>query len=317
METFGIVIATCRTDIHFAQASYMSIRHFMGKDIPVCFIVDGAEDLLGVLRKDPNVSWITRETTQNPWLKDYSFGWGTTKMVAFYEAPFDRFLYLDSDALPFGDVRKLDDIQYDMVTDCNKSCSDAEINFWFFDTEKIKPYWPDFKWQSYRDRFFCTGTYFSKKNIFSLENYQEKLIIAKQHPEVFNFGGEMGFLNLMIFYGVQKEELKVKSTSYQIIPVDIDNAVLKNQYSPQTLEKEQAPKVIHFCGKKPNIMTFSPKVATMNYFRFRYLMEKEGLSLLDTVFQMAYQDFCCVTLPWLKRGVRKAKRIMSTLARKK
>lgn len=316
-ENFGIVIATCRTDIHFAQASYQSIRHFMGQDVPVCFVVDGNKSLLGKLLNDPHVSCITRETTKSLWLRQESFGWGTTKMVALFEAPFERFLYLDSDALPFGDVRMLDDVQYDMVTDCNRSLSDEEINFWFFNTEKIGNYWLDFDWKKYRDRYFCTGTYFTRKNIFSLENYREKLATAKQHPEVFNFGGEMGFLNLMIFYGVQKGDIKVKSLPYQIIPVDHSDDELRTRYSPVAVLKAiTEPKVLHFCGRKPHMFTCSPKMTTMNYFRLRFLLEREGLPLVHAICRMGLQDIRCVTIPWLKRGFRKVKRLSIQFLRK-
>ena len=83
MSSFGIVIATCKTDSHYAQASFWSIRHFLGPDMPVCFIVDGDATLLGSVRNDPQVSVLDRNSVANTWLREHCFGWGTTKMIAF------------------------------------------------------------------------------------------------------------------------------------------------------------------------------------------------------------------------------------------
>ena len=199
MSSFGIVIATCKTDSHYAQASFWSIRHFLGPDMPVCFIVDGDATLLGSVRNDPQVSVLDRNSVANTWLREHCFGWGTTKMIAFYEAPFERFLYLDADALVIGNVPAFDDPTADMVTDCGQSYSDQDINFWFFNTESVERLYPDFDWRRFRHSYFCTGTFFSRKGVFSLEDLQEKMRLAASHPELFHFGGEMGFLNLMIF----------------------------------------------------------------------------------------------------------------------
>lgn len=46
-KKFGIIIATCKTDKHFAQACFLSIRRSLGSSMPVCFIVDGEAEILG------------------------------------------------------------------------------------------------------------------------------------------------------------------------------------------------------------------------------------------------------------------------------
>lgn len=311
MKDFGIIIATCRTDVHFAQASYWSIRYFMGPSIPVCFIVDGDPQWLGkTIENDTNVSFVTRATMENAWMREHSFGWGTTKIISFYEAPFKRFLYMDADAMPFGDITKIRDDSMDMIADCGQTYSDKEINFWFFNTEKVEKIWPDFDWRAASDKYFCPGTFWGRRELFALENYQEKMNLATQDPKLFNFGGDMGLFNLMIFHAAQKKEITVKSLDYQVIPVDNSDAVLREKYSPAAaMGKVDEPKVIHFCGRKPHIFTSSPKMTTMNYFRLRFLMEAEGLSLAHAVCRMSCQDFRYVCIPWLKRGLRKLKRV--------
>ena len=307
--SFGIVIATCNMDYHYAQATYCSIRYFCGSDIPICFIVDGNTDLLGKVLVDKNIIVLDRKSITNSWLREHCFGWGTTKLIAFYEVPFDRFLYLDADALVLGDVSTFDMPTVDMVVDCGQTYSDQDINFWFFNTEYIEKFYPDFNWRHYRNKYFCTGTFFSRRGIFSLENLKEKMKIAQQIPECFHFG-EMGLLNLMIFEAEQKKELITHSVNYQIIPVDHEDSILQQRYSPQALIMQEHDKaVIHCCGKKANIFSNSPKVSLMNYFRLRYLVEREGYSILRAIFIMLYQDIKYVFFSRIMKTLRKIKYI--------
>jgi len=94
-QDFGVIIACWKGDAHYALGCYASIRFFM-PNTPVCFLYDG--DLLPpVIAAIPEVQYITRLTVKNRHLKERSFGPGFTKMVAFFESPFETFLYLDAD----------------------------------------------------------------------------------------------------------------------------------------------------------------------------------------------------------------------------
>ena len=304
-KKFGIIIATCKTDKHFAQACFLSIRRSLGSSMPVCFIVDGEAEILGHILHDTNVSVIDRNTVKNPWLRQNCFGWGITKMIAFYESPFEYFLYLDADTLVIGDILKFFDNTFDMITDYKRRYTDREINFWFFNTREVEKLWPDFSWQKFRDCYFCTGTFFSRRHIFNLDELKEKFTYSSTNPALFQFGGEMGFLNLMIFHSVQKGYLRVKSVDYQVIPVDSSEEFLNKYISPQAPRPKDFSAVIHFCGKKPHIFTKSKKVALMNFYRFHYLTEIANMKKIFALLLMATQDIRYVFFPWLKRGKRK------------
>ena len=143
-----------------------------------------------------------------------------------------------------------------------------------------------------------------------MEDLQEKMRLAASQTELFHFGGEMGFLNLMIFQAAQRGALAVHSVDYQTIPVDTDDALLRERYSPQAVARhQQADAVVHFCGKKAHIFTRSPKVALMNYFRLRYLLEAEQYSILRAISVMMRQDVRSVFVPLVKRGCRKIMRL--------
>ena len=160
-EDFGIVITCFPGDAHFAQASYLSVRQFLGADMPICFIVDGDPQCLGRVLKDPNVQTLTREAVTDSRLHATGFGWGFTKMVGFWHSPFTESLCLDADAMVWGDVvQSYYEPGYDFIIDQQRSYPDEEIDFWFFSTKNIQKYYPHFDYTLFRERYACTGTFF-------------------------------------------------------------------------------------------------------------------------------------------------------------
>ena len=311
LADFGVVITCFPGDAHFAQASYLSVRQFLGPDMPICFIVDGDPQCLGRVLQDPNVQTLTRNDVTDPRLHATGFGWGFTKMVGFWHSPFAESLCLDADALVWGNVvESYYTPGYDFIIDQQRNYTDEEIDFWFFSTKKIQKYYPKFDHKSFRDRYACTGTFFMRRGAISLDDWYEAAMLQKNTQEVFPFGGEMGPLNFLWAYGAQKGTLNIRSVTYQIIPVDHSDAELRQYYSPESMKAGCIkPAVLHFCGKKPHVFSRSPKVAVMNHFRRRYLTEVDGLSALQATLRMCIQDVRFVLIPWLKRGVRKLKRM--------
>jgi len=314
-KNFGIVITCYPGDAHFAQASYMSVRYFLGPDIPICFIVDGDPVCLGEVLTDKNVTTLVREDVVDSRLKETGFGWGFTKMVGLWHSPFKESLYLDADAIVWGDVvHSYYKDGYDFIVDQQKTYADAEIAFWFFAPQEIVKYYPDFDFTKFRARYACTGTFFARRRTIDLQDWYDIAMLQKRDPNVFLFGGEMGPLNFLWAYGCQRESVRILSVKYQVIPVDHEDNELRQYYSPEALLANRIkPAVIHFCGKKPNIFTRSVKVASMNFFRKRYLLEKAKLSPCRALLLMAWQDIRFVFVPWLKRGVSKVKKLIGLI----
>lgn len=311
-QNFGIVIACCKADAHYAQACFHSIRHFLGH-VPVCFVVDGDPALLGAIRNDASVSYIDKSKTKDTWLQATAYGWGHTKMVALWEAPFEQFLYLDADTVVWGNVLGLvTNNDYDAIVDQQQSYDDAAIDFWFFNTKKITEHFPSFDYAAYRDKYACTGTFFMRRGALPLALYKQTRQLQDADPALFPFGGEMGLWNFMIFYEEQLNGLKRQSLTYQIIPVDHTEEEMQREYSPAALGsgKELKPAVLHFCGKKAHIFSSSARVAAMNHFRLQYLMLREGLPLWKAVVRMSRQDVQWVFWPKAKKGWKKLLRIL-------
>jgi hypothetical protein len=311
VNKFGIVIACCTSDAHYAKACVYSIRHFLG-DVPVCLFVDGDTGIFFSATRIPGVTIMSNNELRDPWLREHCRGWGHTKMAMLWESPFERFLYLDADTIVWGDllgmVKSLD---FDFIVDRQYSYSDVEIRQWFFDQTKLLHHYPDFNYGDYRDKYACNGTFFARRGALDLELYKQAYALQQMDDSIF-YPADMGMWNFMVFYSAQKFGLHVVSQQYQVIPVDHSEKEMRENYSPSVLVagKNLSPAVLHFCGKKAHIFSRSPKVAAMNHFRLRYLTEHEGLSKRQAYMTMAKEDMLYVFKPKAKKGWAKLRRLI-------
>lgn len=132
----------------------------------------------------------------------------------------------------------------------------------------------------------------------------------------FFYPADMGMWNFLVFYSLQKSNAQVLSKQYQVIPIDHANKELLEYYSPKSLQagKPTRSAVLHFCGKKAHIFSRSPKVAAMNHFRLKYLIEHEGLSKRQAFMTMAKEDMLYVFKPKAKKGWAKLRRLLTPSA---
>jgi hypothetical protein len=278
MEDFGIIIACCDQDYLFAQGTCASIRYFMG-DIPICLLVDGiSSSAVRAMERTYGVKVITRQTVSDEFLRTKSFGFGITKMIAFWESPWSNFLFLDADTIVWGDVFKkfANFYDYDFIIDrpC-RSYSDANISHYFFDIAGIEKHFPDFNWRDYRDNYFCTRTFFAKREIFKLDDYKGYLTFMSQNPSVFKFG-EMGLLNFMIFQGLQSGKIRVKWEDMQWLVPDFPQSEVAKRFpvgvDGSVVSVEDA-NVIHWCGPKPISNSKDLYVEPMTFCRRKFMQD--------------------------------------------
>jgi hypothetical protein len=325
MNSFGIVIACCERDIHYAKACLASIRYFL-RDVPVCFLVDGPASLCDSIKnRDSHVIVLSNDSLRNPWLRKACRGWGHTKMAALWEAPFEACLYLDADTCVWGDILSIiPDAEYDLIIErCSICFSDEQIAFWFFNPKKLSVHFPEFDYGAYRDRYVCNGTFFFRRGVMDLAAYQRAWALQQVDSDLFSVA-DMGIWNFLVFHGVQKKELRVHDMQFQVIPVHHTEEEMRLEYSPICLTEKKAvkPAVIHFCNPKPHIFMRSARAATMNHFRLQYLLQIEGLPHWKALWQMALEDkgylysslrkliARLIYWPKLKRGLRKLMRLM-------
>ena len=266
-DAFGVVIACCSVDAHYAAGCVASVRFFM-PEVPVCILYDG-EDVPVYFRDDEGLHLLTRDNVQSQALRERSFGPGVTKMVALFESPFETFLYLDADTTVCGDLREIADFQdYDLIVDRRGWADDDAINSWFFDPVAVSRYFPGFDWAGHRADYFCTGTFFARRNALRMERYLELLDFVDAHPNVFKFW-EMGLLNYMIFEAQDQNRCRVFGVPYQFVTRDHPAPVLEKIFKTCLRQEpiEGSPSVFHYPVTKPHLGQNGSYTLPMSYYR--------------------------------------------------
>lgn len=297
MKDFGIIVACYQKDYRFAKGCCASIRYFLG-DVPICLLVDGSFSVAEV-EKAYDVNVIYRNDVTNQVLKNRSFGYGITKMVAFWESPFQHFLYMDADTIAWGNILKYANFEdFDFVIDRTQPSylNDRGINKSFFDTEKLEKHFPNFNWQKYRYNYFIAGVFFGKKDIFELAEYVKILDFCEKYPGVFKFG-DQGLLNFMIFQGVEQGRFRVKNEHLQTFGSSfIDNPQLKQRFSLESntpILRGDDASIIHWAGgiNSPLLARTEVYNQPMTFFRQKCLDDYTDINGIRAAISLQAEDF--------------------------
>ena len=290
MEDFGIIVICCDQDYLFAKGVCASIRYFLG-DVPICLLVDGTFSVAEV-EKAYDVKVINRQNMTHDVLRERSFGWGTTRMIAFWESPWKHFLVLDADVAVWGNVLKYANFKdYDLIIDqpCYDYPEEAIVEY-FFDLPIFEANFPGFNW---RNRpFVCPAVLFGTRGIFSLEEYVEILDFIDKYPNVFKYG-DMGFLNFMIFRAADEGRLRLKQEDIQFLVPDFNQEDVKKRFpvteTGPTVQNDDAT-VIHWCGPKPTLSNSETYTAPMSFFRHKFIKDAWGSTGLSAELTLQRED---------------------------
>lgn len=313
MEEFGIIIACCAQDYHYAKGCCASIRYFLG-DVPICLIIDG-EFLAKDLQKAYGVQVINHLNVKHQVLRERSFGWGLTKMVAFWESPWNNFLFLDADTIVWGNILQYANFKdFDLIVDRPLyKDSFEEVSRFFFKPEEIEKYFPNFQWQKHFGQYFCTGAFFAKRDIFSLDDYIYMLDFVDQNPDVF-WRGEQGFLNLMIFRDFDAGKIRLGQSSWQVIVPKFQWDELQKRFpidkNTPVIQADEAC-VIHWAGPKPTLYNSQVYSEPMNFCRRKFMQEAQGLTGLSAEALLKLEDIERDLNIYQKKFVRKIRKLMN------
>jgi hypothetical protein len=236
-----------------------------------------------------------RRNVAHPELRRRSFGWGLTKMVSFWESPWEHFLFLDADTIVWSDVLKHADFdRYDMVIDRHEPLhTEADINQWFFDTQWIEQRFPEFRWRAHIPDYFCTGTFFARRNVFPMEEYLELLDLTAANPSRF-FPGEMGFLNFMIFRAADAGRIRLAQRDMQFLVRNYPKEEAQRRFpigESGPVCSSDTGTVIHWCGsEKPNSFDRTVYSHPMYFFRRKFLQDSRRMDELVAACQLQVED---------------------------
>ena len=294
---FGIVVCVSPGDYLFGKGTCASIRHFM-PDVPIAVLVDGQVDTTLLEKTYDRLTVIRKANVDDPWLREHSFGWGITKMLAFFYAPFEYFLYLDSDTILWGNIcDRIDPAQYDYIADIpnhqgKSEISREEVGTWFFDPDFVEATFPDFPWQQYQNQFMCPGVFFGSQHTFSLEEYKDMLSLKLKNPYSLHFG-DMGFHNLMVFKKFHENQLNLGFADFQVIFPEFSQNELRQRFSVSDNQPQVIPgdeQILHMPDKKPLVNNPECYSEPMTYFRLKFLEDSEGLTGEPAMQRLVEED---------------------------
>jgi hypothetical protein len=253
---FGFVTGCHAGDKFMVQATLASMRHYCPQ-VPVCLVVDGNFDVSD-LEKQYDLIVLRISELPSVEMRKLIGGNYRAKLAAMWEGPFEFYVWLDSDAIAWGDFtsRVRTDLDFQIFwSEISVSADAREIPPWlphfYFDPQKLRRFDPDFEWRGLP--YFCSGAFASRREAIPFDGWAEVESWGRQVPGLFAWG-EMGTLNYVVHGMAQKGKLKTQTTDLQHV---------WGHHGKQELEQDcqgsgwrfpskiARPRVAHFCGRKP------------------------------------------------------------------
>ena len=278
---FGFVTGCHAGDKFMVQATLASMRHYC-PDVPICLTVDGDFDVSDLEREYDlivlRVSALSSET-----MRKLVSGSGRAKLAAVWEGPFEFYVWLDSDAIVWGDfaphVRTDVDFQI-FWSEISIPAEATEIPFWlphfYFDPSKLKRFDPEFDWRGHA--YFSSGAFGCRRSVIPFERWLDAELWGRETPGLFGDFYEQPILNYLVHSMRQRGELKLAVSDLQHISehhgVDELNqdCADSNWHFPK---KVRHPRVAHFCGRKPCLFDWKAysrpfTIARLEHHRLRH-----------------------------------------------
>jgi hypothetical protein len=259
---FGFVTGCHAGDKFLVQATLASMRYYC-PDVPICLTVDGDLDVSDLERTyDPIVLRIGDLPSAE--MRKLIAGSFHAKHAAMWEGPFEFYVWVDSDAIVWGNFisQIRTDVDFQIFwSEVSISPDAAEIPAWlphfYFDPSKLRQLDPDFDWQGLA--YFSAGVFACRRNVIPFERYVNLEAMSRAVPGLFEFGlssykGDMGMLNYLVYAAAQQGKIKTAMTDLQHIPGHHgkdeleEDCALSGWNFPKTIRR---PRVAHFCGRKP------------------------------------------------------------------
>jgi hypothetical protein len=287
---FGFVTGCHAGDKFMVQATLASMRHYC-PDVPICLTVDGEFDVSD-LEKEYDLIVLRISDLPSVEMKKLIGGNYRAKLAAMWEGPFEYFVWLDSDAIVWGDFTSQirGDVCFQIFWNEISIPLDAEkippwLSHFYFDVEKLRQFDKGFQWRGLP--YFCSGTFACHRNVIPFRRWAEAEAWGGQVPGLFAWG-EMGLLNYLVHSLVQRGELKISMTDLQHIPEHHGKEELKKDcansgwHFPKIINR---PRAAHFCGRKPFL--FDRKaysrpftIARLEHYRRQHGSSRAWLNIL-------------------------------------
>jgi hypothetical protein len=254
---FGFVTGCHAEDKFMVQATLASMRHFC-PEIPICLVVDGSFDVSD-LEREYNLLVLRISELPSAKMRELMSGNPRAKHAAMWEGPFEFYVWLDSDAIVWGDFTSQirTDVDFQIFWSEISLPPDAtEIPAWlphfFFDPQKLANFDPGFDWRG--KAYFSAGVFACKRNVIPFEKWIEAELWEKEMPGLFGDFSDQPLLNYFVHSMTQRGEIKITMSDLQHIWGHHGKEELMKDcngtdwHFPKDIPR---PRVAHFCGRKP------------------------------------------------------------------
>jgi hypothetical protein len=302
--SFGVVIAATRDHLHWVRGTCASVRYFMG-EVPIAVLLDGRVPP-NDLEKTVDAEFLLQHELDNPVLRELS-GSTKAKLAVLWEAPFERFLFLDADTVVWGNLGELADFdRSDFVVDAPYGRRRSRLGV--MDAAAATRSLADFDASAYEDRFVNTGVFFGTRGLLRLDRFLELLEFSLRRPEVLL--NDQGFFNHLLFNEHDAGHVRVEHRPLQVkVGEDAwQRSELAEHFAFVDGQPHVtgAPTAIHWVGTlKPTMRTGANDFfAPMTFFRREYRRLRNGRPQPNTVDDLALrlEDFRCAD--WRGRNMR-------------
>jgi len=253
---FGFVTGCHAGDKFMVQATLASMRYYCPA-VPICLVVDGGFDVSGLV-KEYGILPLRVADLSSPEIRNLVSGNYRAKLAAMWEGPFEHYVWLDSDAIVWGDFtpQVYADVDFQIFWSEISIPPDAtEIPSWlphfYFDPERLRHFDAEFDWRG--KAYFSSGAFACRRSAIPFQLWDRTESWGRQSPGLFAWG-EMGTLNYVVYAMAQRGELNVAMADLQHISSHHGIDELKedcansNWHFPKAIRR---PRVAHFCGRKP------------------------------------------------------------------
>lgn len=259
---FGFVTGCHAGDKFMVQATLASMKRYCPA-VPICLVVDGDVDVSDLVN-DYRPIVLRVGDLSSAEMRKLIAGSFHAKHAAMWEGPFEFYVWIDSDAIVWGDFTPQirTDLDFQIFWSEISIPADArEIPEWlphfYFDPSKLQQLDPKFEWRGHA--YFSAGVFGCRRNAIPFERYVDLEAVGRQVPGLFESGlnsskGDMGMLNYLVHAMGQRGELQTTASDLQHVPAHQGIAEFEQDCAgngwrfPQQIRR---PRVAHFCGRKP------------------------------------------------------------------
>jgi len=248
---FGFVTGCHAGDKFMVQATLASMRHYC-PTVPICLVVDGAFDVSN-LEKEYDLIVLRVPDLPSAEMRKLIGGNYRAKLAAMWEGPFEFYVWLDSDAIVWGDftsqVRRDLDFQI-FWSEISIPADAAEIPPWlphyYFDPGLLRKFDAKFDWRG--NAYFCSGAFACRRNAITFREWKDAEQLGEWKM------GEQGLLNYLVHAKAQRGKVKSAMSNLQHVWGHHGKAELEQDCIgagwnfPREITR---PRVAHFCGRKP------------------------------------------------------------------